>query len=405
MSRLYAKQKEKFIIRYRWIGYFVVTIALFSLYSLNLVALISFNLGNLYVLLADVSGNNASLLATAQQFYTVTEHTKVPLTRLPYMQGWAWFQQGEFEKAINSWKEFPDADYWLTIRGKVLLKQGQFESAKGILTMASELNPKSSTIYYYGGLAYYRLERYDEALDWYTRALELDSFDERFMDNPPKGDVWWPARPDNLTQYPTPVMTYIQMSAVYYQLGQWDMMRDAALSAIDIDPDEPLGYFQLGCAYYRWAGSLSDSKDATQFYRLAEESFITIVDQIPDYQYPFFLILARVYVGLGEVSAATSAYQHVLEVSDQANYQYEVARFYVTIGQVEASLSLYESVLAQTPHEAQFSQRWIDAAEAYWMIDEREIACTLFRQGIDICGDKECAAQNSILWNVCFGEK
>jgi len=370
--------------------------------SPTLIAFLYFNLGNIHVLKSTLNNIDSEHLTLAQGLFDRAEQYAPSLSRVHYWRGQAYFLAGQQQNALDAWRVFPDADYWLTMRGKYLLRQGQVEPAIDILRTALAVNPASSTICYYGGLALYRAEQYDKALEWHSKALELEQFDERFMDSSPRGDVWWPARPDNLTHDPTPAMTYIQISAVYYQLKQWDMMQAAAQAAIDLAPDDPLGYFQLGWAYFRWANAdSSDLEDKAEFYRLAEKSLVTVVDQIPDHQYPFFLVLARVYAERENIPAATVAYQRVLNVSGRVGYQYEVARFYAATGQAQAALPLYEAILSRTPHEAEFGQRWIDAAEAYFVTSKQDVACTLFKEGVDICGETGCNVQDSILWSVC----
>ncbi|GAG11574.1 unnamed protein product, partial [marine sediment metagenome] len=157
------------------------------------------NLANTCILQSTLNGPNLEQLALTQHFLDHAEQYMPSLPHLPYWRGQAHFLAGEQRKALDTWHKYPEAGYLLIGRGKVELMRGQAESALKLLEMATSLDPSSSTIRYYGGVALFRMKRYDEALVWFNEALILDQFDERFAQDLNVGDVWWPARPDNLT--------------------------------------------------------------------------------------------------------------------------------------------------------------------------------------------------------------
>jgi tetratricopeptide (TPR) repeat protein len=367
-----------------------------------LLAFLYSNLGNIYVLRSSLINPDFTHLVLAQGFFDQAERI-FSLSRVPYWRGQAYSLAGQRQRALDTWRTFPDADYWFAIRGQTELACGRVETAWSLLETAALLNPVSSTTRYYGGIALTRMERYTEALTWYNQALTSNDFDRRFVLNQNDRSVWWPARPDNLTHNPSRAMTYVQMSAVYYQLQQWELMRDAAQAAVDLDPYQSLGYLQLGTSYFMLGNLYTDRQ--VEFNKLAAEAYLAVADQMPDYQIGFFLHLARVHWAQGDIPSATAAYDRVARTSRHIANHREVMRFYEDTGQTKMLVSLYDDLIDKTPYKAQFSYRWIAAAEAYFAAGMPIKACALFQTGINICDEAKCDVQDSVLLDVCTGQE
>jgi tetratricopeptide (TPR) repeat protein len=378
----------------------------------DIVGFLSFNLGTTLVLKSAFSTEKRGYSSLALRFLDFAQERHCSLPGLAYWRGQAYSKMGRRQSALDAWRASPDADYWLTLQGRSEIAQHQYDTALSTFEMAALVNPSSSTIHYYGGLALHQLDRYEQALVWYNAALELSDFDKRFIEPVSEldGGRWWHGDPGDERLSPTKAHTYVQISGVYYQLGQWNLMRDAAQKAVDLAPHDPLGYFQLGGAYFYLAQADNiDPESKARFYRLAEEALVTVVDQVAWNQAPFFQTLARVYRGQGKTSAAADAYQRMLRTSSPpAAHFYEVASFYVSAGQPQEAIPLYDVALSKTPEKPKFAHRWVEAAEAWAAAGKEEEACDLFRRGLDICGEaenKDCAAENSILWDICSEQR
>jgi tetratricopeptide (TPR) repeat protein len=81
------------------------------------------------------------------------------------------------EKAITL---NPKSPSHLTLRGRIMLEQGDLQKAAQALDLAESYAPDSVDVHYYQGLLAERVQRKDEALTRYVRAAELDQTDPQY---------------------------------------------------------------------------------------------------------------------------------------------------------------------------------------------------------------------------------
>ena len=383
----------------------VLSAVTFSLLTPVLLGRLYFNLGNVALVVAyqteDLMG-----LDTAEKFYAKVAGGEYSSANLPFFQGEGEFLRGNFEAAVGHWRDFPDADFWLTMLSAYDLICRNPQLALDRLEIATNLNPKSSTIHYYSGLALYRLEKYKLALKRFDDAIELNKFNDDLSRIAfPQGMTWFPARPDNLTRDPSLEMAVIYKAAAYYQLREWKLMSETAKEAIETNPDNPLGYFQLGYAYLRWANSPSASPDErVHYYNMARHAFEQIRGQVDKYQYSYFYALSLVCTAQNDVLCANMAYQRLVAASFNVDHWYLAARYYADTEQFDLALPLYEQVLSRTLSEPEFAMRWIEAADVNFVVGNADRACDLFQIGFDLCQESEIDCNNlydSKLFEVC----
>nr|2AVP_A Chain A, synthetic consensus TPR protein [Methanothrix harundinacea 6Ac] len=65
------------------------------------------------------------------------------------------------------------AEAWYNL-GNAYYKQGDYDEAIEYYQKALELDPRSAEAWYNLGNAYYKQGDYDEAIEYYQKALELD---------------------------------------------------------------------------------------------------------------------------------------------------------------------------------------------------------------------------------------
>ncbi len=377
----------------------MLTILMVSQFN-AIVSYLYFNLGNIY-LSWSMSSNPASftLLTSAGFFFEKAKEGYSPPPLVTYKQGQTFFLMGEQQLAIDEWRQFPEADCWLKVQGISLLKEGRLQEAGDILQTASMLNPASSAVAYYVGMTHYRSGANQDALAWLERAVELNQFDERCLTYSPAPDVWWPGRPDNLNRPPSLALTYIQMAAVYYTMREWDAMQAAAQKAVALEPENPLGYYQLGEAYYRQA--LASDRDRAALLDSAEAIFAQVVDVDSNFQFRLLVSTAQVHRAQGNVDAAILAYQRALPRVSQTFLRYEIAEFFAQIGYTDEAAQLYELALDETPLQAASAYRWVEAAAIFAILQETETACEHLHTAQAVCSQPLCDEIQTMLLDIC----
>ena len=360
------------------------------------------NLGNLDMIDAIYAAEPDHRLDRIMASYSRASAFGAAPVTIAEARGRAYFAAGMLAEATAEWLDVPDLAGTLLLRAITLLRSAKAADALAVIEIASALEPASGTTDYLGGLALYRLGRHDEAIRAFQRAVQADTIDGSSGRFPTLADLWWPARPDNLTRPPSRAMAFVQMAAVHYTLYQWQAMRDAALLAIQAEPDNPLGHLQLGEALLRLA--LAAEPDArADLLRQAEQAFGVLSLNGFSFQYRAAMSLARIYREQGRSHEALALYRSVLQRAQETFIRDEIAHYYLDVGMGREAADLYDQVLQQTPRDPQYSLRYFRASQAHDQIGDRTGACVLYAVAVDICPPDGCdeAITQSPLSTAC----
>ncbi|MBU8892701.1 MAG: tetratricopeptide repeat protein [Bacteroidales bacterium] len=147
------------------------------------------------------------------------------------------------ENAIEKNSDYPQ--FYLT-RGKVLIHKGKFKDAiedlNRALDLAQGISDKAfeNKIYVNRGAAYQKLMAYDEALNDYSKAIQLD-------DSNPN--------------------VFIYRGYLYYQTMEYEEALKDFNTVIEIDPENPFAYYNRGMIYIK---QVKDDEACEDFHKACE---------------------------------------------------------------------------------------------------------------------------------------
>lgn len=196
-------------------------------------------------------------------------HTSLAYLNATYY--WDWRKSSyEFKRAIELNPGYSTAHHWY---GIFLLMQGKVESAQEELTLARNVDPLSLSINADIGWAFFFAHQYDQALEHYLEAIELD---------------------------PNFIRAYWFLGQCYIQLSRFEEAIEAYQKAIFLS-DQPLSLGFLGLTY----GLCGRRKEALEVLArlgaMANKRFVS----------PYFIAL--IYVGLGDKDQAFIWLQKAVE--------------------------------------------------------------------------------------------
>ncbi len=148
---------------------------------------------NMRLLVALAGAAGASLLAGCSGHGNHTSQAineaEVRYAQLRSATDWEMAKQqylaGEFTKAIKTVDSAialnPEVEKSHTLRGRILIEEGQLEKALASLMEAHRLNPKAVEPNYYLGIVMERFNRPNEALEYYGAAMAIDPSDAQYV--------------------------------------------------------------------------------------------------------------------------------------------------------------------------------------------------------------------------------
>ncbi len=150
---------------------------------------------------------------TTEVILSPTLEIKLDFHEVWFNQGFALYNLGRFEEAIDSYKKAleikPDDHYAWNDIGVALAHLGRFEEAIDSYKKALEIKPDYHMTWLNQGLALYNLGRFEEAIDSYKKALEI--------------------KPDSH-------MTWLNQGFALYNLGRLEEAIDSYDTALEIKP-------------------------------------------------------------------------------------------------------------------------------------------------------------------------
>lgn len=232
----------------------------------------------------------------------------------------------------------------------------------------------NSDYYNTKGKEFYQKKEYDNALEYFYKALTVDNKNFLaynnlamvfWMKNNPHEAIKYFKKANSVDKYYTQPL--VNLASVYKQLGDTKSQLHYLLKAIKINPNDYLAYYWLG-DYYRCAGQYPQAienykesvkinpKFAQAYLNLAicffetEEFNYTLMalnqykEICPDSDYAY-LLAAKANLALCNYVDAKTNIQKALEINNSRDYQLELAKADYYLGDYDDALGVLEGLL------------------------------------------------------------
>jgi tetratricopeptide (TPR) repeat protein len=197
-----------------------------------------------------------------------------------FKQGNDYYRQGEYDKAIESYKEAielkPDDAAAYYNLGNAYNDLGEYAQAIESYKKAIKLKPDDVAAYYNLGNAYYNRSEYAKAIESYHKAIEL--------------------KPDDAD-------AYNNLGNAYKNMGEYAQAIKLYKKAIEIKPDYVAAYSNQGNAYK----NLGEYAKAIKLYHKA-------IELKPDFSALVYNNFGNAYKNKGEYAKAIKLYHKAIEL-------------------------------------------------------------------------------------------
>jgi tetratricopeptide (TPR) repeat protein len=232
------------------------------------------------------------------------------------------------------------------------------------------------------GNAYFDAQRYDEAIDAYQKALEMDASDPSILSNVGNALFFLDAY-DNASQYlrqaialdPTDATAWAYLGNALYALEQSRAAMGCYRRALEVEPENLEATRNLGNIYHdcqdfkkaveyferalkitpedptSWA-NLGNSKRYLKDYTGAEEALKKALEIDPEYAFALF-VLGRYYYDLGHYDQVKNLYQRLIEiVPEDSEPHLLLGDALAALGDYEGAIGSYGLAITQDPSDA-----------------------------------------------------
>ncbi|WP_069790237.1 tetratricopeptide repeat protein [Cyanobacterium sp. IPPAS B-1200] len=263
------------------------------------------------------------------------------------------------EMSENESVDLTDAENYYN-QGNLLREREEYDQAIEEYTRAIEINPNYTDAYYNRGLTYADLERYQEAIADYTRTIAIDP---EYLD------------------------AYNNRGIIYASLQDFDRAIADYIKVIDSDPSYVLAHNNLGVAY----NNLGRFQDAIASYTKA-------IELNPDY------VLAYAnrgisYNSLESYENAISDYTKVLSIQpDNADAYYDRGNARNSLGQYQEAIDDYtKAIEIKGDNILAYNNRGI----SYYNLNSCAQAIADYTKAIEIDSEYPNAYYNR---GLCYGQ-
>ncbi|MDN5360882.1 MAG: hypothetical protein PWQ84_1945 [Thermotogaceae bacterium] len=182
--------------------------------------------------------------------------------------------------------------------------------------------PEKTTTFYENGLSYLNQKMYDNAIDYFTKAIEADP--ENSLAYYGLGKTYYAVKLyyKAINAYLSAIQADPQFSNAYYELGQsyamiemYEDAIDAYLKVIEIDPKDSSSLTSIGMIYYNQGVAFSKRG----MYNEAIKAFLKTIKFYPEYANTYYL-LGKLYYDKKNDPIKAEKMLIALEVLDQELY-------------------------------------------------------------------------------------
>ena len=277
--------------------------------------------------------------------------------------------QGQPNEVQHVCPDSKEVAYWLVLQGRNLYDTDPYRSI-ALFRQAIAVAPDYSGAYFFGGQSYQRLQNYEQAIAWYTHALEAGNFDSRLTSES--------GATHHRAGYAGIERTYQRLAESYIALRDWESAKKAVERLLEMRPGLADGYYLKGqIDYFRVVYNQVDNPDST--LRAAEESFRAAINREPRHFWAH-VFLGRVYGQMGRLDDAQAEFEIAVSVdpSDPSG-RLELGRTYLALGQVDEAVYHLEIAQKLAPS---WPSVWVSLGDAYAAQGKIELASQAYREAL-----------------------
>ena len=217
------------------------------------------------------------------------------------------------------------------------------EAIESFLKALEKNFKKEDEVYYNIGIAYYKKEEYDKAIEFYEETIKIN----------PKHD--W---------------AYNNIGIAYYEKEEYDKAIEAYKKAIKINPQEDEAYNNMGSAYYK-----------KEEYDKAIETYQKAVEINPKYDLAYYT-MGIAYADKGEYDKAIEAYQKAVNINPQRDDAYHnMGIIYSNKKEYDKAIESYKKAVNINP---QRDEAYYNMGGVYYWLKEFDEAIKSYIQAINI---------------------
>lgn len=268
-----------------------------------------------------------------------------------YNLGNAYFKKGDYQEAIDSYKEAllinPALDSAEENTARALMWLGRFEEATEYFKRLCESNPDNFRAHLNLGTIYSDMKRYDEAIEELNDAVRLN---------------------------PNSKLAYHALGRVYVKTGRYDEAVEIYNKYISKYPGEYKAYYNKGMALY----NQNKNEEAITAFRKA-------VDIQPDYHEALYN-MGVVLDEMGRMDEAVEVFREVIELRpDFLNAYNNLGIILSTSGRYLEALNVYMKGLKRNPNSYSL---YYNMGMTLFDMNRYEDAAETFRSAIEIKSDE-----------------
>lgn len=188
----------------------------------------------------------------------------------------------------SAFSEFPDDPVLLHQKGISIYNQtGNAEEALEYLDQAISLDEEYVSAYKGKGDILSQEEKYQDALAWYAKAIEIDPGIPSWYlayartadlagDRALALDIYM----DVTAHFPDHVYAHYELAESYYQNGLFILAAEAIGKVISLSANPPISYYMKAASYYEAAGDLTRAEESYQEILILDPDNSTAVENL-----------------------------------------------------------------------------------------------------------------------------
>ncbi len=199
----------------------------------------------------------------------------------------------------------------------------EYEAAKQALEQIVESDDQNAEAHFLLGLAYFNLQEYSKAEEFFNRALDLD--------------------PDRAAA------VHHNLGVLAYQMGEMNTAVQEFQSALEIDSKDPDTHYQLGAAYLVMAFPMGAMEPEAEYIEKSQAEFERALELAPNK--PEALVgLANVYMFQNQIAEAIELLEQAVEQNPNLREGlFALGRAYALSGQTDLAKETLERFLETDP--------------------------------------------------------